>query len=84
MTPQDAFGSVLRSLRLARKLSQERLALEANLDRTFVSLLERGKRQPSLETLLRVAKVLGLTPAELVTRTVELVDGEDLRPNNPD
>lgn len=64
-----AFGRVLREYRLKSKLSQEDLALEAGIDRTFVSLLERGKRQPTLETLFRLAKVLGVSPATLVART---------------
>lgn len=62
-----AFGRVLRERRLAAGLSQEKLALEAGIDRTFVSLLERGGRQPTLTTLWRLAAALGVTPADLVT-----------------
>lgn len=61
-----AFGRVLRERRLAAGLSQEKLALEAEVDRTFVSLLERGGRQPTLTTLWRLAAALGVTPRELV------------------
>ena len=61
-----AFGRVLRERRLAAGLSQEKLALEAEVDRTFVSLLERGGRQPTLATLWRLAEALGLTPTELI------------------
>jgi transcriptional regulator with XRE-family HTH domain len=61
------FGRVLRERRLAAGLSQERLALEAEVDRTFVSLLERGGRQPTLATLWRLAEALGVAPSELVT-----------------
>jgi transcriptional regulator with XRE-family HTH domain len=64
-----AFGRVLREHRAKVGLSQEALALEAGVDRTFVSLLERGKRQPTLETLFRLAKVLDISPATLVSRT---------------
>ena len=63
------FGRVLRDTRVKADLSQEALALEAGIDRTFVSLLERGKRQPTLDTVFRLAKVLGVTPATLVART---------------
>ena len=68
-TIHRAFGRVLREYRLKSTLSQEDLALEAGIDRTFVSLLERGKRQPTLGTLFRLAKVLGVSPATLVART---------------
>jgi transcriptional regulator with XRE-family HTH domain len=64
-----AFGRVLREYRLKSTLSQEDLALAAGIDRTFVSLLERGKRQPSLQTIFRLAKVLGVSPATLVAKT---------------
>ena len=50
-------------------LSQESLALEADVDRTFISLLERGMRQPTLETLFKLAAVLEVAPATLVART---------------
>jgi len=64
------FGAVLRDFRKEAGLSQERLALEAGLDRTFISLLERGLRQPSLKTLFTVAAVLKVPPHQLVL-TVE-------------
>lgn len=64
-----AFGKVLREYRSKADLSQEDLALEAGIDRTFVSLLERGQRQPTLTTLFRLAKVLEVSPATLVSRT---------------
>jgi transcriptional regulator with XRE-family HTH domain len=65
-----AFGWVLRERRIQVGLSQEKLALEADVDRTFVSLLERGERQPTLSTLWRLAGALGVAPSELV-RLVE-------------
>jgi len=64
------FSSVLRQFRKGAGLSQEKLALEANLDRTFISLLERGLRQPSLKTLFAIANVLNVQPHEII-RAVE-------------
>jgi transcriptional regulator with XRE-family HTH domain len=61
-----AFVRVLRERRVAASLSQEKLALEAEVDRTFVSLLERGGRQPRLSTLWRLAGALGVPPSELI------------------
>jgi transcriptional regulator with XRE-family HTH domain len=68
-TISQAFGGVLRDARLKAGFTQERLALDAGIDRTFVSLLERGRRQPTIETLFRLAKVLQVSPATLVART---------------
>jgi transcriptional regulator with XRE-family HTH domain len=64
-----AFGRVLREARLKAEFSQERLALDAGVDRTFVSMLERGKRQPTLETLFSLASVLNIAPSTLIART---------------
>lgn len=66
-----AFGETLRHQRELAGLTQEQLAEKADLDRTFISLLERGKRQPSLGTVLRLAAALGLTAAELVSLAEE-------------
>ncbi|MCU7907156.1 MAG: helix-turn-helix domain-containing protein [Candidatus Thiodiazotropha sp. (ex Epidulcina cf. delphinae)] len=56
MKPEEAFGDVLRELRNKKNISQETLALESELDRTFISLMERGLRQPSLTTILLLAE----------------------------
>jgi transcriptional regulator with XRE-family HTH domain len=66
-----AFGRVLRDARTRKRLSQEDLALGADLDRTYPSLLERGQRQPTLAVLLAVAQVLEVSPAVLVNRTLD-------------
>lgn len=68
-----AFGQVLRNHRLAAELSQEALALETDLDRTFLSMLERGKRQPSLTTLCGLAFALKIHPEKMVRETVDLL-----------
>jgi transcriptional regulator with XRE-family HTH domain len=63
-----AFGDLLRNLREQRGLSQSQLALESGLDQTFVSLLERGQRQPTLTTLFALCDALGIEPDKLVRR----------------
>jgi transcriptional regulator with XRE-family HTH domain len=57
---QLAFGKVLRKYRMQQKLSQERLAELAGLDRTYISQIERGLKSPSLPTLLSLAKALDI------------------------
>jgi len=66
-----AFGRVLREARKQKGLSQEELAGEAEFDRTYPSLLERGLRTPTLTVLFQLAKVLGVSAATLVNRTLE-------------
>tara|TARA_R110002074_G_C12468159_1_gene659995 strand:+ start:1155 stop:1391 length:237 start_codon:yes stop_codon:yes gene_type:complete len=66
----QAFGKVLRERRMAAGLSQEKLALECGLDRTYISLLERGLRQPTLSTVFVVAQVLNVQPS-VVVREIE-------------
>lgn len=53
-------------------MSQEKLAFQSNLDRTYISMLERGVHQPTLNTLLSLAEALNMKASELV----EIVEGE--------
>jgi transcriptional regulator with XRE-family HTH domain len=76
-TPEQAFGEVLRRHRTANGLSQERLASMSRLDRTFISLLERGQRQPTLSTLLHLASALGIPASQLVREVEAALDGPD-------
>lgn len=60
------------NVRLHRKLkgmSQEELALEAGMERSYVSDLERGTRNPSVRALGRLADALGIAPHELLIAT---------------
>ena len=59
-------GNVLRNLRTKRKLSQEETAYRAKLDRTFISMLERDIKQPTLTTIFSLAKAFEMKPSELV------------------
>lgn len=65
---EEIFGKVLKRIRAEKGFSQEKLALEADLDRTFISLLERGLRQPSLNTLLQISKALDTKANEIVAQ----------------
>lgn len=65
-TLQQQFGSLIRRRRLAANLGQEGLADAANIHRTHVSLLERGKRMPSLLVVKKLAAALNTTMASLM------------------
>ncbi|HEY8765979.1 MAG TPA: helix-turn-helix transcriptional regulator [Dehalococcoidia bacterium] len=62
---QYKFGQRVRKLRLARGWSQERLALEAGLNRTYLGSLERGERNVSLINIHRIAEALDVGVREL-------------------
>jgi transcriptional regulator with XRE-family HTH domain len=60
----SAFG-LIRKTREAKSLTQERLAEKANLDPTYISGIERGVRNPSFLSIIRIAKALGTTVSKL-------------------
>jgi transcriptional regulator with XRE-family HTH domain len=67
--PKRAFGIVLRAARQEKGLSQEQLAEAAALDRSFISLVERGIQSPNIVILLKIANVLGVSASELIAQT---------------
>lgn len=66
MRPEELFASNLRAERTRQELSQEALGYRCQLHRTEISLLERAARDPRLSTITKVARALGLKPAELL------------------
>ena len=66
-TPVDVvFGLVLRRVRKEANLSQEALALEADLQRNYISLIELGTNQPTITTIFKLARALKIKPNELI------------------
>lgn len=63
---EKTIGLVLKELRESNRVSQEALALNSGLDRTYISLLERGLRNPTILTLFKIAPTLNKTPAEIL------------------
>lgn len=60
-----ALGKRIKQCRHAAEKSQETLAFEAHVDRTYISAIERGVANPSIETIANICHVLGVTLAEL-------------------
>jgi transcriptional regulator with XRE-family HTH domain len=69
MIPEKAFGKVLREIRQEHSLSQEDLGFESGYHRTYISLLERGRKSPSLNTIFQLSATLGVSPSEILRRT---------------
>ena len=80
---EEIFGIVLQQIRKEKGFSQEELGfesgyhrqqqhqnpgLESGYHRTYISLLERGKKSPSLKTIFQLAKSLGAEPSEIIAR----------------
>ena len=57
----------IKAARKSLDLSQEALALEAEIDRTYISGIERALRNPSLDLIVKLAAKLDKTPGELLT-----------------
>lgn len=65
MRLEDAFGQVIRRLRLESELSQEALAHAADLSTVYISEIERGRRTPSIRTVVKLADGLRIAPGRL-------------------
>lgn len=62
----SAFGKSLRKLRLAAGLTQEELGFRADLHRNYISSIELGEKQPSLETIVKLSSALDIKPGRLL------------------
>ena len=63
---QEAFGKIVRSRRLEKELTQEALAALSSLHFTYVSSVERGERNISIENIAKLAKALGCQLRDLM------------------
>jgi len=68
-----AFGKVLRQKRKEAGLTQEALALEAGVQRNYVSLIERGINQPTVVVLFKLARALGGQPSQLIAEVEQIL-----------
>jgi transcriptional regulator with XRE-family HTH domain len=63
---ETIFARILKENRQQQEQSQEEIALTANLDRTYISMLESGKRQPTLTTIFALCKALNIRPTDVI------------------
>ncbi len=65
---EQALGREIRKARETLGTSQEGLAFDAGVHRTYIGMIERGQKSPTLGVILRLARALNLKPSELVRR----------------
>lgn len=65
------FGLALKEFRLEKNISQEELALSSELDRTYISMLERNLKTPTLGTVVKLANSLDVTPIQLFSKAFQ-------------
>jgi len=68
-----AFGKAVKTRRNELNISQEMFGFECGLDRTYISGIERGLRNPSLDNIVVIAKALKINPSELFALTEKLM-----------
>ena len=76
MTIEEAVGQELRFYRTQKGLSQETLGFEASLHRTYISLIERGLKSPTISTTVRICNALEIAPDEFLKHVMQRFDGK--------
>ncbi len=69
----EAFGKIIKQLREEREMSQQELADYAELDRSYISDMERGRYNPTLLTVYKLAEILKVKPNEIVQKVDKLL-----------
>lgn len=73
MELSEALSIVLKENRTSCGLSQEELAYRCNLDRTYISLLERGKRNPTINVISSISRNLNVQASEFIRQVEHLM-----------
>lgn len=71
MTIEKAVGQELRFCRTQKGLSQEELGFEASLHRTYISIIERGLKSPTISTTVRICTALEIAPDEFLKNVMQ-------------
>lgn len=83
MSVQRAVGLRLKELRLKKNLSQEKLAYELEMDRTYIASVENGKRNISIKNLEKIWTFFQLSPKDFFDSDLFYKDIQDGRSRNP-
>lgn len=75
MTLQIAFGKAVKLLRNKGGWTQDLLAVSAEVDRTYISLIERGEVNPTIRVIFSISAALNVQPEELIILTKEFMQG---------
>ncbi|MEO8581972.1 MAG: helix-turn-helix transcriptional regulator [Patescibacteria group bacterium] len=62
----EKFGQKLQQTRKSKGVTQEALAVMVSMDRTYIGLIERGERNPTVRTLYKISKALKVDSCELL------------------
>ena len=73
MTIEEKFGAVLRTIRNAKGLSQEKLSFATDLHRTYIGSIERGERNVSLKNIIIICRALEISPSDFFME-IEKID----------
>lgn len=73
-----AFGTAVRSARTTQGIAQETLAHLAAIERSHVGKIERGQHMPTISALLKIARALGMSGADLLAAAEALLPAEYL------
>lgn len=69
----EAFGKVIKQLREEQELSQQELADYAELDRSYISDMERGRYNPTLQTIYKLSEILKIKPNKLIEKVDKIM-----------
>jgi len=73
LPPEQFIPDLMAHLRKSNTMSQEKLAEQSNLDRSFISQIECGRKQPSLITIYQFAKTFKISASKLLALTEEKI-----------
>ena len=79
--PACAFGAAVRAARTEQGVAQETLAHLAGIERSHMGKIERGEHMPTLVLVLKIARALGLSSADLMTATEAKLPPKWLQPS---
>lgn len=74
MSLEKNLAYVLRTNRQRRGLTQEELANRCGIDRTYISMIERGKRKPTLNILFKICEHIGTKPSDFIKEIEDMMD----------